>query len=132
MLACARIGVSHITIFAGTAATQLSQIIDECEPKLYITCSAILIDEEKIVKLVPILEEAIGKSTKGNKDAPRIIYQRPEKGGDNAETEAINDKYHDYKDMMEDDEVEEADPVTLPTTTELYIIYKYGIGANKP
>ncbi len=39
MLACARIGAIHSVVFGGFAAKELANRIDDCQPKLIITCS---------------------------------------------------------------------------------------------
>jgi propionyl-CoA synthetase len=39
MLACARIGAIHSVVFGGFAAKEVANRIDDCDPKLIITCS---------------------------------------------------------------------------------------------
>jgi propionyl-CoA synthetase len=58
MLACARIGAIHSVVFGGFAAKELSNRIDDCLPKLIITCSA-GIEPNKIIKYAPIVDAAL-------------------------------------------------------------------------
>ena len=55
MLACARIGAIHSVVFGGFAAKELANRIDDCDPKLIITCSAGL-EPNKILKYSPIVD----------------------------------------------------------------------------
>jgi propionyl-CoA synthetase len=55
MLACARIGAIHSVVFGGFAAKELANRIDDCSPKLIITCSA-GIEPGKIIKYAPIVD----------------------------------------------------------------------------
>ena len=63
MLACARIGAIHSVVFGGFAAKELANRIDDCLPKLIITCSAGL-EPNKIIKYAPIVDEALKLTTK--------------------------------------------------------------------
>jgi propionyl-CoA synthetase len=58
MLACARIGAIHSVVFGGFAAKELANRIDDCQPKLIITCSVGL-EPNKIIKYAPIVDEAL-------------------------------------------------------------------------
>jgi len=58
MLACARIGAIHSVVFGGFAAKELANRIDDCLPKLIITCSVGL-EPNKIIKYAPIVDEAL-------------------------------------------------------------------------
>ena len=58
MLACARIGAIHSVVFGGFAAKELANRIDDCKPKLIITCSAGL-EPGKVIKYAPIVDHAL-------------------------------------------------------------------------
>ena len=75
MLACARIGAIHSVVFGGFAAKELANRIDDCQPKLIITCSVGL-EPGKIIKYAPIVDEALTFTEKLENAAqlPRLIY----------------------------------------------------------
>lgn len=76
MLACARIGAIHSVVFGGFAAKELANRIDDCQPKLIITCS-IGIEPKKLIKYAPIVDEALTHCRLHNaRQMPRLIYQR--------------------------------------------------------
>lgn len=58
MLACARIGATHSVVFGGFSAKELANRIDDCLPRLIITSSS-GIEPGKVIKYVPIIEEAL-------------------------------------------------------------------------
>jgi len=58
MLACARIGAIHSVVFGGFAAKELSNRIDDCQPKVIITASCGL-EPGKVIKYRPIVDEAL-------------------------------------------------------------------------
>ena len=82
MLACARIGAIHSVVFGGFAAKELANRIDDCSPKLIMTCSAGL-EPKKIIKYGPIVDQALAYCEKLPNAAklPRLIYQRLENNG---------------------------------------------------
>ena len=75
MLACARIGAIHSVVFGGFAAKELANRLDDCLPKLIVTCSA-GIEPNKIIKYAPIVDEALSLTTKLQNAAalPRLMY----------------------------------------------------------
>ena len=73
MLASARIGAIHSVVFGGFAASELSNRIDDCKPKLIVTASC-GIEPKGPIKYIPIVDEALEKS--GMPDLPRLIVQR--------------------------------------------------------
>lgn len=95
MLACARIGAIHSVVFGGFAAKELANRIDDCKPKLIITCSC-GIEPNKVIKYVPIVNEALALCEKVENAAqiPRLIYNRKEKS-EYEETD-LNEFYTDY------------------------------------
>lgn len=58
MLACARLGATHSVVFGGFSAKELANRIDDCLPKMIITSSS-GIEPGKVIKYVPIIEEAL-------------------------------------------------------------------------
>ena len=62
MMACARIGAIHSVVFGGFAAKELANRIDDCKPKLLVTCSAGL-EPNKVLKYAPIVDEAMTHCT---------------------------------------------------------------------
>jgi propionyl-CoA synthetase len=97
MLACARIGAIHSVVFGGFAAKELANRIDDCLPKLIVTCSAGL-EPCKIIKYAPIVDEALNYTTKLPDAAklPRLIYQRLELDGKNSDLTVDPSLYHDF------------------------------------
>ena len=63
MLACARLGATHVTVFGGFAASELSNRIDNCKPKLIMTASC-GIEPSRIIEYIPIVDEALEMCTK--------------------------------------------------------------------
>lgn len=128
MLACARIGAIHSVVFGGFAAKELANRIDDCLPKLIITCST-GIEPNKVIKYSPIVDEALRLSEKLEDAAnlPRLIYQRRECDGKYAD-DAVkeNPNYFDYDTLLNSKEWEEAPCESLLSTHELYILYTSG------
>lgn len=58
MLACARIGAIHSVVFGGFSSDALAQRILDCEPKIVITCSAVM-RATKRVELKQIADDAL-------------------------------------------------------------------------
>ena len=127
MLACARIGAIHSVVFGGFAAKELANRIDDCLPKLIITCSVGL-EPKKIIKYAPIVNEALTLTEKleNASELPRLIYQRPELDGKHLDTSVDPKVYHDYQKVMDEKDWEEAPCESLPSTHELYILYTSG------
>jgi propionyl-CoA synthetase len=99
MLACARIGAIHSVVFGGFAAKELANRIDDCLPKLIITCSA-GIEPNKIIKYAPIVDEALRISTKldNANQLPRLVVNRVAPHND--ETLVDRPEYIDYDELM--------------------------------
>jgi acyl-coenzyme A synthetase/AMP-(fatty) acid ligase len=97
MLACARIGAIHSVVFGGFAAKELANRIDDCLPKLIVTCSAGL-EPNKIIKYAPIVDESLKYTTKlpDAPNLPRLIYQRLELDGIHSDLTVDPSLYHDY------------------------------------
>ena len=58
MLACARIGAIHSVVFGGFAAASLAGRIDDCAPKLVVSCDSGS-RGGKVTAFQPLLEEAL-------------------------------------------------------------------------
>ena len=101
MLACARIGATHSVVFGGFSAKELANRLDDCLPKLIITCSA-GIEPGKVIKYSPIIEEALSLCTKlrNPRKVPRLIKQRFELDGSLYEQNLSPQYYYDYDDLM--------------------------------
>lgn len=124
MLACARLGVIHSVVFGGFAPKELASRIDDCTPKLIITCSH-GIEPGKHLPYPPIVEEALGHCKMENaKIIPRLIKQRTELDGALLYKD-VNEHYHCMDTLMEG-EKEVAAAVPVPSTHPLYILYTSG------
>ena len=102
MLACARIGAIHSVVFGGFASKELANRIDDCLPKLIITCSA-GIEPNKTIKYAPIVDEALSMVTKMENAAklPRLIYQRLEMEGKYSDHGVDPEVYHDMQKTLD-------------------------------
>ena len=127
MLACARIGAIHSVVFGGFAAKELANRIDDCLPKLIMTCSAGL-EPKKIIKYAPIVDEALTHTEKlqNAKQLPRLIFQRLESNGKHADHNVDSSVYTDWQKLMDGQDWPEAPCESLPSTHELYILYTSG------
>lgn len=119
MLACARIGAIHSVVFGGFAAKELSNRIDDCKPKLIITCSCGL-EPKKVIRYVPIVDEALAMSNMS--DCKRLIVQRHDVLFELGLDTTI---YSDYHELMARTK-EGIDCVPVNANHELYILYTSG------
>nr|XP_017230015.1 PREDICTED: acetyl-coenzyme A synthetase, chloroplastic/glyoxysomal-like [Daucus carota subsp. sativus] len=62
MLACARIGAVHSVVFAGFSAESVAQRINDCKPKVMITCNAVM-RGSKLINLKQIVDAALAESS---------------------------------------------------------------------
>ena len=134
MLACARIGAIHSVVFGGFAAKELANRIDDCQPKLIVTCSAGL-EPGKIIYYAPIVDEALSLATKVLEapSLPRLIYQRPELNGTYTDRTVNSAFYSDYEKLLKEGNIQYKGGKwpfvpceSLPSTHELYILYTSG------
>lgn len=125
MLACARIGAIHSVVFGGFAAPELANRIDDCKPKLIITCSA-GIEPGKVIKYAPFVDEALSLVTKVENPSqiPRLVVNRAAPHND----DSLKDRaeYHDYDLAMAEQDWTVAECVFVPSNHELYILYTSG------
>ena len=116
MLACARIGAIHSVVFGGFAAHELAVRIDDAKPKAIVTASC-GVEVNKVLEYKPIVDKAIEEAT--HKPSSVIVHQRPE-----CTAELNNDGDIDWKDAVEN--AAPAEPVAVPSTHPLYILYTSG------
>ena len=102
MLACARIGAIHSVVFGGFAAKELANRIDDCLPKVIITCSA-GIEPGKTIKYSPIVDEALTlvKQLPNATSLPRLIVNRQAPYDDSSVLQ--RPEYHDYQKLMNEE-----------------------------
>jgi propionyl-CoA synthetase len=125
MLACARLGAIHSVVFGGFAAKELANRIDDCLPKLIITCSA-GIEPNKIIKYAPIVDEALKLVSllENATSLPRLITNRAIPHNDSI---LINrPEYFDYDIVMAEEDWAIAECESLLSTHPLYILYTSG------
>lgn len=129
MLACARLGLTHIVVFGGFAAVELAKRITDSEPKMIVTSSCGL-EPKKIIEYKPMLDEAIALS--GCKIDKVVLTQREQCPVDLSINTAIGlapagipqPTYIDYKDFL----IKGATvaPVAVKATHPLYILHTSG------
>jgi len=126
MLACARLGATHAVVFGGFAASELSNRIDNCKPKLILTASA-GIEPSRTIEYLPIVDEALSLCTKieNASSIPKLFFDRPERDGALRAKGTLDSSYHDMKALVAA-EPEVAEPVNVPSTHPLYILYTSG------
>jgi len=129
-------GAVHNQCYGGVCAERLAERLDESKPKLIVVVSGAfepVPDDERteerpfdVVHYVPILEKALGMCKNVDPNIKRVIYQRRELGGQLADDEIDKEKYTDYRDVCEDDELDEDDCDMVPSTHPLYVAYTSG------
>jgi propionyl-CoA synthetase len=126
MLACARLGATHAVVFGGFAASELSNRIDNCKPKLIITAST-GIEPSRIIEYLPIIDDALNLCTniENANQIPKLFFDRPERDGELRAKENLDSSYHDMKSLVAA-ETEIAEAVNVPSTHPLYILYTSG------
>ena len=116
MLACARLGAIHSVVFGGFAAAELAKRIEDATPRVIVTASCGL-EPGRVIAYKPLLDAAIAISA--HKPQSCLILQRPQ-----ATATMIAGRDHDFN------EAEAAaaphDPVPVPATDPLYILYTSG------
>lgn len=128
MLACARIGAIHSVVFGGFAAKELANRIDDCLPKLIITCST-GIEPKKIIKYPPIVDEALRLAEKlpDATKTPRLIFQRNCKDDGSLRCDDVDESvYFDYEKVLAEQDWAESPCTNLVSTHPLYILYTSG------
>ena len=122
MLACARIGAIHTVVFGGFAAAELAKRIADCRPSVVITASC-GIEPRRTVPYKPLVDEGIALS--GHAVETVVVYQRPQ-----LRAGLRTGRDVDFDEFMRSGRT--TDPVPLPSTHPLYILYTSGTtGAPK-
>ena len=116
MLACARIGAIHSVVFGGFAAKELATRIDDAKPKA-ILCASCGIEFANVIAYKPLIDEALQISEHEIEHC--VVYQR-------SESVAAMDKSwdRDWETLLAD--AEPVEPVWLPSSHPLYILYTSG------
>jgi len=116
MLACARIGAIHSVVFGGFAPKELAKRIDDAGPVAILTASC-GIEVHRVIPYLPLLDQALALSSHVPKQV--VVLQRaqhPEK------LKAGRDL--DWRELLAASSPVE--PVSLPSTHPLYILYTSG------
>ena len=116
MLECARLGAIHSVVFGGFAAKELATRIDDATPKA-ILCASCGIEFSKVIAYKPLIDEALQISE--HKIDHCLVYQRPE-----SVAEMANPWDRDWVSLVA--VASPADPVSLPSSHPLYILYTSG------
>lgn len=116
MLACARLGAVHSVVFGGFAPHELAVRIDDARPTVVVTASC-GIEPTRTVEYKPMIDAAIERS----QYPPRhcVVVQR-----DHHPCELIDGRDLDYATLMS--AAEPVDPVPVPATAPLYVLYTSG------
>jgi len=116
MLACARLGAIHSTVFGGFAPRELATRINDAKPKIILSASC-GIEGKKIIEYKPLLDEAIHLAQ--SKPLRCVILQRPQV---RAALTAGRDL--DWNEVAA--AARPADCVPVAATDPLYILYTSG------
>jgi propionyl-CoA synthetase len=116
MLACARLGAVHSVVFGGFAPHELAMRIDDARPAVIVTASC-GIEPSRTVEYKPMLDAAIERSE--YPPVHCIVVQR-----DVHRCELIDGRDLDYHQLMA--AAEPVDPVPVPATAPLYVLYTSG------
>ncbi|GAA1676271.1 propionyl-CoA synthetase [Mycolicibacterium murale] len=116
MLACARLGAVHSVVFGGFAPHELAVRIDDARPDVIVTASC-GVEPTRTVEYKPLVDAAIARA----EHPPRhcVVVQR-----DHHRCELIEGRDLDYATMMAT--AEPVDPVPVPATAPLYVLYTSG------
>ena len=116
MLACARLGAVHSVVFGGFAPHELAVRIDDARPDVIVTASC-GVEPTRTVEYKPLVDAAIARAL----HPPRhcVVVQR-----DHHRCDLIEGRDLDYATMMA--AAEPVDPVPVPATAPLYVLYTSG------
>ena len=120
MLACARLGAIHSVVFGGFAARELATRIDDATPDVILSASC-GIEFAKVIPYKPLLDEAFKLAQ--HKIKTCVIRQREQHRADLDDGE-YRHCYKDWASLCEG--AASADPVPLPSSHPLYILYTSG------
>lgn len=116
MLACARIGAVHCTVFGGFASSELATRIDDCTPRVIVAASC-GIEPKGVIRYMPMVDAALDQAH--HVPSAVIVLQR----------EQCVASLKDGRDVDWRLAVSEATPaacVDLDATDPLYILYTSG------
>ena len=116
MLACARLGAVHSVVFGGFAARELAVRIDDAQPRVVLSASCGL-EPGRVVDYHALLVRALELAS--HRPEHCVVLQRPQAP---AALRAGVDL--DWRHMLRD--APAADPVAVPATAPLYILYTSG------
>ncbi|MBO0767079.1 MAG: propionyl-CoA synthetase [Solirubrobacterales bacterium] len=116
MLACARLGAIHSTVFGGFASPELAVRIDAAAPKVVVSASC-GVEGSRVLPYKPLLDRAIELSS--YKPEHCVILQRPQ-----AEAELQAGRDHTWADSVA--YAEPVPPAEVAATDPLYILYTSG------
>lgn len=116
MLACARIGAIHSVVFGGFAPPELASRIDDARPKIILAASC-GIEFSNVIAYKPLIDEAMRQAS--HKVEHCVVLQRAQCV---AEMNAPRDL--NWTSLLAD--AEPVDPVPLPASHPLYILYTSG------
>lgn len=116
MLACARIGAVHSVVFGGFAPKELAKRIDDAGPKVILTASC-GIEVQRVIAYQPLLEQALEMAA--HRPSRVVVLSRPQHP---STLEPGRDL--DWRELVA--AAAPADPVSLPATHPLYILYTSG------
>ncbi len=116
MLACARLGAVHSVVFGGFAAAELAKRIEDATPRVIVSASCGL-EPGRIVAYKPLLDAAIAISA--HQPDACVILQRAQ-----ATADLTPGRDHDFAAL--EASAAPADPVAIPATDPLYILYTSG------
>ena len=116
MLACARLGAVHSVVFGGFAARELAARIDDAQPVALLSASCGL-EPGRIVDYHGLVQRALELAQ--HRPAHCVVLQREQSP---AQLEPA--RFTDWQDFLRD--AEPADPVPMPATAPLYVLYTSG------
>ncbi len=116
MLACARLGAIHSVVFGGFAAAEVAKRIEDAAPKVIVYASCGL-EPGRVVAYQPMLEAAMAMSA--HKPAACLVFQRAQ-----ALATLRAGRDHDFAEA--EAAAVPADPVSMPATAPLYVLYTSG------
>jgi len=116
MLACARLGAVHCTVFGGFAAAELATRIDDCTPKVIVAASC-GIEPKGIIRYMPMIDAALEIAR--HQPETVIVYQR-----DVCVSPLRPGRDLDWNAVMAD--AVPAACVSVSATDPLYILYTSG------
>ena len=126
MLACARIGAVHSVVFGGFAPKELAARITDCAPVAVVTASG-GIEPARRIEYLPAVAEALELAQPAVRDVIVAHREGFEHGPSEYDGQSFNGHrvaWHDWDRLAA--HAEPADPVPVPSTHPLYVLYTSG------